>query len=115
MSSLAAFGMGTIALGAAGCIAPEKTKFSAWDEVSLGKTGIRTSRLGFGTGVNADTAYLQRIVPVINEVSELDLIQAKNLIDATQNLDPFVRTRSSARRLPRSPARRTRSAPSTGS
>jgi aspartate ammonia-lyase len=51
--------------------------------VNMGGTAI-------GTGVNADTAYLQRIVPVINEVSELDLIQAKNLIDATQNLDPFV-------------------------
>ena len=51
--------------------------------INMGGTAI-------GTGVNADTAYLQRIVPVINEVSELDLIQAKNLIDATQNLDPFV-------------------------
>ena len=54
-SSLAAFGMGTVAFGVAGCAAPEtaKAKFSAWDEVSLGKTGIRTTRLGFGTGVNA--------------------------------------------------------------
>ena len=51
--------------------------------INMGGTAI-------GTGVNADAAYLQRIVPVINEVSELDLIQAKNLIDATQNLDPFV-------------------------
>ena len=51
--------------------------------INMGGTAI-------GTGVNADTAYLKRIVPVINEVSELDLIQAKNLIDATQNLDPFV-------------------------
>ena len=36
---------------------PEKAKatakFSAWDEVPLGKTGIRTTRLGFGTGVSA--------------------------------------------------------------
>ena len=55
VSSLAAFGMGPIALGAAGCATPEKAKakFSAWDEVTLGKTGIRTTRLGFGTGVNA--------------------------------------------------------------
>lgn len=55
VSSLAAFGMGTVAFGVAGCVAPEKAKakFSAWDEVSLGKTGIRTTRLGFGTGVNA--------------------------------------------------------------
>lgn len=55
VSSLAAFGVGPIALGATGCVAPEKpkAKFTAWDEVALGKTGIRTSRLGFGTGVSA--------------------------------------------------------------
>ena len=51
--------------------------------VNMGGTAI-------GTGVNADAAYLKRIVPVINEVSGLDLVQADNLIDATQNLDPFV-------------------------
>jgi len=43
-----------------------------------------------GTGVNADKRYLQRIVPVLSEVSGLDFIQAADLIDATQNLDPFV-------------------------
>ena len=51
--------------------------------INMGGTAI-------GTGVNADAAYLKRIVPVINDVSELDFIQAENLIDATQNLDPFV-------------------------
>ena len=43
-----------------------------------------------GTGINADKAYLQRIVPVLNEVSGMDFIQASDLIDATQHLDPFV-------------------------
>ena len=43
-----------------------------------------------GTGINADKAYLQRIVPVLNEVSDIDFIQASDLIDATQHLDPFV-------------------------
>ncbi|ETP71916.1 aspartate ammonia-lyase [Lachnospiraceae bacterium JC7] len=43
-----------------------------------------------GTGINADEAYLRRIIPVLNEVSDLDFIQAFDLIDATQNLDPFV-------------------------
>lgn len=43
-----------------------------------------------GTGVNADKAYLQRIVPVLNEVSGMKFVQAADLIDATQNLDPFV-------------------------
>ena len=43
-----------------------------------------------GTGINADESYLRRIIPVLNEVSDLDFIQAFDLIDATQNLDPFV-------------------------
>jgi len=43
-----------------------------------------------GTGVNADTAYLERIVPVLNEVSGMNFVQAADLIDSTQNLDPFV-------------------------
>ena len=43
-----------------------------------------------GTGVNADTVYLQRIVPVLNEVSGMEFVQAADLIDSTQNLDPFV-------------------------
>jgi len=43
-----------------------------------------------GTGVNADTVYLQRIVPALNEVSGMDFVQAADLIDSTQNLDSFV-------------------------
>ena len=43
-----------------------------------------------GTGINADEAYLDLIVPVLNEVSGMNFVQADNLIDATQNLDPFV-------------------------
>ena len=50
---------GAVAAGAGPLFAAEpekveaKAKFSAWDEVPLGKTGIRTTRLGFGTGVSA--------------------------------------------------------------
>lgn len=43
-----------------------------------------------GTGLNADATYLQRIVPTLSEVSDMDLVQAFDLIDATQNLDSFV-------------------------
>lgn len=43
-----------------------------------------------GTGVNADETYLRRIVPNLVEVSDMDFVQAFDLIDATQNLDPFV-------------------------
>lgn len=43
-----------------------------------------------GTGINADEAYLKRIVPTLSGVSDMEFIQAFDLIDATQNLDPFV-------------------------
>lgn len=43
-----------------------------------------------GTGINADAAYLKRIVPNLSEISDMELVQAFDLIDATQNLDPFV-------------------------
>ena len=54
---------------------------------------MRTLNLGgtaVGTGLNADEAYLHRIVPILSEVSDMDLAQAYDLIDATQNLDVFV-------------------------
>ena len=43
-----------------------------------------------GTGINADVQYLKRIVPNLSKVSGLSLVQAFDLIDATQNLDEFV-------------------------
>ncbi len=43
-----------------------------------------------GTGINADERYLRRIVPNLNAISDMDFVQAYDLIDATQNLDPFV-------------------------
>ncbi len=54
---------------------------------------MRTLNMGgtaVGTGLNADEAYLRRIVPILSEVSDMDLVQAYDLIDATQNLDAFV-------------------------
>lgn len=54
---------------------------------------MRTLNMGgtaVGTGINADETYLRRIVPNLSEVSDMDLVQAFDLIDATQNLDPFV-------------------------
>ena len=51
--------------------------------VNLGGTAI-------GTGLNADTEYIKKVVPNLSKVSGLNLVQADNLIDATQNLDVFV-------------------------
>ena len=43
-----------------------------------------------GTGINADEMYLRRIVPNLSMVTGLQLVQAFNLVDATQNLVGFV-------------------------
>jgi len=54
---------------------------------------MRTLNMGgtaIGTGLNADENYLKRIVPTLSDVCGVDLVQAFDLIDATQNLDAFV-------------------------
>ncbi len=50
-----------------------------------------------GTGINADEQYLRRIVPNLSRVTGLSLVQAFNLIDATQNLDEFVAVSSAVK------------------
>lgn len=51
--------------------------------VNLGGTAI-------GTGLNADKTYVKEIVPVLAEVTGLNLRQNEDLIDGTQNLDGFT-------------------------
>ncbi|MBQ1237727.1 MAG: aspartate ammonia-lyase [Oscillospiraceae bacterium] len=51
--------------------------------VNMGGTAI-------GTAINADESYVNSIVPNLSVVTGLDLRQAKNLVDSTQNLDCFV-------------------------
>ena len=43
-----------------------------------------------GTGLNADSDYIKKIVPQIAAITGLKLVQADNLIDATQDSDAFV-------------------------
>ena len=65
------------------------------DTVRMSKamSEMRTLNMGgtaIGTGINADETYLRRIVPILSKVSGMELTQAADLIDATQNPDPFV-------------------------
>ncbi len=56
------------------------------------KQELRVLNLGgtaVGTGLNADIHYCHQIVRSIASVSGLDLVQASDLIDATQNLDGY--------------------------
>ena len=43
-----------------------------------------------GTGINAQEEYIKNIVPNVQKVSGLKLVQAEDLVDATQNLDCFI-------------------------
>lgn len=61
--------------------------------IDYAKDELRYLNLGgtaIGTGLNADAYYLQKIVPNLAAISGLNLHQAENLIDATQNLDGYV-------------------------
>lgn len=51
--------------------------------LNIGATAI-------GTSINASSEYLENIIENIRKVCGFEVIQAKDLIDATQNLDGFV-------------------------
>lgn len=51
--------------------------------INLGATAI-------GTGLNAKKEYIDNVVLELDKISNLNLKQAPNLIDGTQNLDCFV-------------------------
>ena len=52
-------------------------------QVNLGGTAV-------GTGLNAPLRYVHSVVEHLRELTGLGLARAENLIDCTQNLDPFV-------------------------
>lgn len=52
-----------------------------------------------GTGINVDTEYLKLIVPNLNKVVDLDLVQTDDLVDGTQSLDGFVLVSSALKAL----------------
>ena len=52
-------------------------------KLNMGGTAI-------GTTITADPEYVKNIVPILSEVTGMQLTQADDLIDATQNLDCFV-------------------------
>ncbi len=61
-------------------------------EVNMGATAI-------GTGINADAGYSERCVHHLREVTGLDIVLAKNLIEATQDTGAFVMYSSAVKRL----------------
>jgi aspartate ammonia-lyase len=52
-------------------------------QLGLGGTAI-------GTGLNAEPDYIEQVVIIIRENTGFPVVNAPNLIEATQNMDPFV-------------------------
>jgi aspartate ammonia-lyase len=61
-------------------------------EINMGATAI-------GTGINSDPDYAEKVVRHLREVSGLDLKNAKNLVEATQDTGAFVMYSSALKRL----------------
>lgn len=61
-------------------------------EVNMGATAI-------GTGINSDPDYTRRVIGHLREITGLDIISAKNLVEATQDTSSFVMYSSALKRL----------------
>ncbi|MGL4997623.1 MAG: aspartate ammonia-lyase [Cetobacterium sp.] len=51
--------------------------------VNMGATAV-------GTGINADTKYVEDVVRILSKVTDVEFVQAEDLVDGTRNLDSFV-------------------------
>jgi len=61
-------------------------------EVNMGATAI-------GTGINADPDYSGKVIAHLREITGLDIIQARNLVEATQDTSAFIMYSSAVKRL----------------
>jgi len=61
-------------------------------EVNMGATAI-------GTGINSDPDYTRRVIGHLREITGLDIVSARNLVEATQDTSSFVMYSSALKRL----------------
>ncbi len=61
-------------------------------EVNMGATAI-------GTGINADPSYSRKVIGHLRDITGLDIIAARNLVEATQDTSAFVMYSSATKRL----------------
>ncbi|MGO2118985.1 MAG: aspartate ammonia-lyase [Fusobacterium sp.] len=59
---------------------------SALDDLKI----INMGATAVGTGINADINYMECVVKILSEITEIKFTQAKDLVDGTRNLDGFV-------------------------
>lgn len=60
--------------------------------INMGATAV-------GTGLNADPLYIEKVSDHLRKITELPLLRADNLVDATQNTDAFLEVSSSLKTL----------------
>ena len=61
-------------------------------EINMGATAI-------GTGINSDPDYTRRVVGHLRDVTGMDIVRARNLVEATQDTSSFVMYSSAIKRL----------------
>lgn len=61
-------------------------------EVNMGATAI-------GTGINSDPDYTRIVIGYLREVTGLDIVSARNLVEATQDTSSFIMYSSALKRL----------------
>lgn len=61
-------------------------------QINMGATAV-------GTGLNAKPEYIKRVVEILNEITGHPLVNADNLVDATQNTDSYTEVSSSLKIL----------------
>ncbi|MFP4024427.1 MAG: aspartate ammonia-lyase [Thiohalospira sp.] len=61
-------------------------------EVNMGATAI-------GTGINSEPEYAEKVIKFLRKISGLNVVNAKNLVEATQDTGAFVMYSSALKRL----------------
>jgi aspartate ammonia-lyase len=61
-------------------------------EVNMGATAI-------GTGINSEPEYAEKVIKYLRKISGLNVVNAKNLVEATQDTGSFVMYSSALKRL----------------
>ncbi|MDF2543140.1 MAG: aspA [Herbinix sp.] len=60
-----------------------------FENAKLEMSSLNLGGTAIGTGLNADVRYLKNVVKNLSRITGLPLVQAEDLIDATQNLDGY--------------------------
>ena len=69
-----------------------KLSFNDLKSVNMGATAV-------GTGINTDERYKKICVRFLRDISQIDITSARDLVDGTRNVDPFVFAHGSLKTL----------------